>query len=166
MPVLTFVLLTLVPALPPPTCLLPPVAAPVVDPFREPPCTWCPGNRGLTYATDPDAIVRAAAAGTVTFSGSVAGTRYVVVDHGDGRRATYGGLAGSALHSGDRIGAGAVVGHSTAALHFGIREGDEYVDPAPLLGRLVERVRLVPTDGTAPRPAPPPRLRCPVARAG
>ena len=33
-----------------PSCLLaPPVAAPVVDPFREPPCAWCPGNRGIEY---------------------------------------------------------------------------------------------------------------------
>lgn len=163
--VLTFALLALAPALPAPSCLLPPVAAPVVDPFREPSCPWCPGNRGLTYATDPDTAVRAAAAGTVTFSGTVAGIRYVVVDHGDGRRATYGGLAGTALSAGDPVTAGAIVGRSMSELHFGIRQADDYVDPAPLLGRLVERPRLVPTDGTPARPAPPPRLRCPVARA-
>jgi murein DD-endopeptidase MepM/ murein hydrolase activator NlpD len=171
MVVLTFALLAVLAVVPAPaliapgSCLLPPVATPIVDPFRDPSCPWCPGNRGLTYATAPDTAVRAAAAGTVTFSGVVAGTRYVVVDHGDGRRATYGGLAGSAVRVGDHVAAGTIVGRSGAELHFGLREGEVYIDPAPLLARPVERARLVPTDGTPPRPAPPPRLRCPPARA-
>ena len=163
--VLTFALLALVPAAPGASCLLPPVAAPVADPYREPACTWCPGNRGLTYATQPGDVVRAASAGAVTFSGTVAGTRYVVVDHGDGLRATYGGLAGTTLGTGDMVAAGEAVGRTTGDLHFGLRRGDDYIDPAPLLGRLVERPRLIPTDGTPPRPAPAPRLRCPVVRA-
>ena len=75
-----------------PACLLPPVVAPVVDPFRDPGCAWCPGNRGLTYGVATGTVVRAAAAGSVTFSGRVAGTRYVVVEHAaGGLRATYGG---------------------------------------------------------------------------
>ena len=143
------------------SCLLPPVAAPVVDPFREPACPWCPGNRGLTYDVAAGTLVRAAAAGTVTFSGPVAGTFYLVVEHADGLRATYGQLAGSHLAAGDVVVAGATVGQSAGGLHFGLREGDRYIDPAQFLGRLVERARLVPTDGSAPRPAPPPRLTCP-----
>ena len=67
-----------------PACLRPPVVAPVVDPFREPACEWCPGNRGLTYGAPAGTVVRAAAAGTVSFSGVVAGTRYVVVEHAAG----------------------------------------------------------------------------------
>ena len=145
------------------SCLLPPVAAPVADPFREPACPWCPGNRGLTYDVAAGTPVRAAAAGTVTFSGTVAGTFYVVVEHADGLRATYGELAGSHLAPGQDIGAGALVGTSAGGLHFGLRRGERYIDPAPLLGRLVERARLVPTDGSPARPAPPPRLQCPVA---
>ena len=102
--------------------------------------------------------VRAAAAGVVSFAGVVAGTRYVVVDHAaGGLRATYGDLAASELAVGDVVAAGAVVGRvGERGLHFGLRRGETYVDPAPLLGRLVERPRLVPTDGTPPRPAPPP----------
>ena len=107
--------------------------------------------------------MRAAAAGTVTFSGAVAGQFYVVVEHADGLRATYGRLAGSGLSAGDRVAAGAVVGRSSGGLYFGLRRGELYVDPAPLIGRLVERRRLIPTDGTPARPAPPPRLRCPAA---
>jgi murein DD-endopeptidase MepM/ murein hydrolase activator NlpD len=162
--VLALAVLAFVPSLPTPSCLQPPVSVPVVDPYREPPCAWCPGNRGLTYAPATGTAVRAAAGGTITFSGVVAGTPYVVVDHGDGLRATYGGLAGSAWQAGDRIATGAIVGRSTGEVHFGIRRGEQYVDPAPLLGRLVERPRLVPTDGTPARPAPSPRLRCPVVR--
>ena len=32
-------------------CWRPPVPAPVVDPFREPACRWCRGNRGIDYGT-------------------------------------------------------------------------------------------------------------------
>jgi murein DD-endopeptidase MepM/ murein hydrolase activator NlpD len=146
------------------SCLLPPVTAPVVDPFREPACRWCPGNRGIEYAVPSGTPVRAVATGTVTFSGLVAGTFYLVVDHGDGVRATYGRLTGSHLRVGSVVVAGAVVGTSTGSLHFGLRDGDQYVDPAPRLGRLVERARLVPTDGSPPRAAPPARLECPARR--
>ncbi len=144
-------------------CLRPPVVAPIADRFRDPPCPWCAGNRGLQYAVAAGTPVRAAAAGTVTFAGLVAGVRYVVLAHADGLRATYGGLASSPRSVGDRVPAGAVVGTSGAGLHFGIRRGDVYLDPEPMLGELRRRPRLVPIDGTAPRPAPPPVLRC---RAG
>ncbi len=144
-----------------PSCLLPPVDAPVADPFRPPPCVWCPGNRGLQYDVPAGTPVRAAAAGVVTFSGVVAGTRYLVLEHADGLLATYGQLASTPWRAGDHVASGATVGESAGGLHFGLRRGDEYVDPGPLLGRLVRRARLVPTDGTPPRPAPEPRLRCP-----
>ena len=142
------------------SCLLPPVVAPVADPFREPACPFCAGNRGIEYAVPAGTPVRAAAAGTVTFSGVVAGTFYLVVEHADGVRATYGQLTGSHLGVGSPVTAGAIVGVSAGGLHFGLRVGDRYIDPAPWLGRLVERARLVPTDGSAPRRAPPPRLTC------
>jgi len=147
-----------------PACLLPPVVAPVLDPFREPACEWCAGNRGITYGTRAGVDVRAAAGGTVTFSGVVAGTRYVVVEHdAGGLRATYGGLTSTRLSVGDAVAAGDVVGDAAGELHFGLRRGETYVDPGPLLGRLVERARLVPTDGTARRAAPPARLVCPAS---
>jgi len=147
-------------------CLRPPVEAPIVDPFRDPPCPWCAGNRGLQYATPAGTIVRAAGAGEVTFAGLVAGVRYVVIAHADGLRATYGGLAASALEAGDRVPAGAEVGTAGASLHFGLRRGDRYLDPEPRLGRLQPVPRLVPIDGTPSRPGPPPRLRCPTAAGG
>lgn len=146
-----------------PPCWPPPVDAPIVDHFRAPACPWCPGNRGVTYAVASGTAVRAVAAGVITFAGSVAGTGYVVLQHADGRRATYGGVAGTGFRVGQPVAAGSIVGWvERGELHFGLRRGEEYLDPAPFIGRLVDRPRLVPTDGTAARPAPPPVLRCAV----
>jgi murein DD-endopeptidase MepM/ murein hydrolase activator NlpD len=142
-------------------CLLPPVDAPVSRPFEAPPCQWCAGHRGITYAVAAGEPVRAAAAGTVTFSGVVVDVRYVVVRHGDGMLATYGGLSSTQLGSGDAISAGAIIGRSGDGLYFGLRTGpDRYIDPQPLLGQLVVPPYLVPTDGTPRRPPPQPVLRC------
>jgi murein DD-endopeptidase MepM/ murein hydrolase activator NlpD len=142
-------------------CLLPPVDAPIARPFDAPPCRWCAGHRGLTYDVADGTPVRAAEAGTVTFSGIVVDVRYVVVRHADGLLATYGGLASSPLSGGDRVATGSIVGRSGATLYFGLRSGPEsYIDPQPLLGLLVVPPYLVPTDGTPRRPPPEPVLRC------
>jgi murein DD-endopeptidase MepM/ murein hydrolase activator NlpD len=144
------------------TCLLPPVDAPVTRPFEAPPCRWCAGHRGITYGVAAGTPVRAAAAGTVTFSGVVVGVLYVVVRHGDGLLATYGGLSSAGVDAGDVVATGATVGIAGGDLHFGLRTGpDAYIDPVPMLGELVIPPYLVPTDGTPPRPPPAPLLRCP-----
>ena len=142
-------------------CWPPPVVADVADPFRLPACVWCPGNRGIEYATDPGTPVRAVAAGTVSFAGAVAGVRHVVVRLADGHRVTYGGLDRVLVDIGDVVVARQVVGTTERHLHLGLRDGDRYVDPTPLLGRLRGRARLVPLDGGPARPAPPPLLHCP-----
>ena len=141
-------------------CWRPPVSAPVSDPFREPACRWCPGNRGIEYATHTGDAITAVTSGEVTFSGTVAGRRYIVIRHPDGRRATYGNLSDRLHAQGDVIATGAVVGHAAGAFHFGLREGERYVDPAPSIGRLAGVVRLVPADGSAAAPAGPTRLVC------
>jgi murein DD-endopeptidase MepM/ murein hydrolase activator NlpD len=137
------------------------VEAPIVRTFVAPPCQWCAGHRGITFAATTGTPVRAAAAGTVTFSGVVVDIRYVVVRHADGLMATYGALLSTSLSAGDVVGAGAVVGRSGGELYFGLRTGpDQYIDPQPLLGELVVPPYLVPSDGTAGRPPPEPVLRC------
>jgi murein DD-endopeptidase MepM/ murein hydrolase activator NlpD len=141
-------------------CWRPPVVAEVIDPFREPECRWCAGNRGIEYATTPGTAVVAVATGRVTFSGTVAGREYVVVDIGGTRRVTFGGLAERRRRTGEVVRAGDVVGITAGSLHFGLRISETYVDPAPYIGRLVGRVRLLPTDG---RTAPPSR---PIVRCG
>lgn len=142
-------------------CWTPPVVAPVSDPFRNPACAWCAGNRGIEFGTEPGAVVTAVATGRVTFAGSVTGTVYVVVRHGDGRRVTYGNLDSEGYDTGDLIVRGQLVGRTAGAFHLGLREGDRYLDPGPYLGRLVPRPRLIPVDGSRANPAPPPRLTCP-----
>jgi murein DD-endopeptidase MepM/ murein hydrolase activator NlpD len=141
-------------------CWLPPVVGTVVDPFRAPPCPWCAGNRGLDYRLDGAADVRAAASGRVEYSGVVAGIRYLVVRLPNGWRHTYGQLRSTPLSTGASVVAGTVVGRAADRFFFGLRVGDDYADPAPYLGRLVGRRRLVPVDGSPPRVAPPPTLRC------
>jgi murein DD-endopeptidase MepM/ murein hydrolase activator NlpD len=140
-------------------CWQPPVDAPVADPYREPACRWCPGNRGIEYRTRPGTPVRVVAAGRVTFAGSVAGERYVVVRHADGRRATYGNLASVAVGQGDAVVARSIIGVAARSTHFGLRRGGTYVDPTPYLGRPVTVARLIPVDGTPAAPPRPPRLR-------
>lgn len=141
-------------------CWTPPVAAPVRDPFREPACPWCPGNRGIEYATTAGQVAVVAVTGRVTFAGSVAGTVYVVVEVGDGRYVTYGRLLDVSHEVGDIVVRGRPLGRVATSFHFGVRQGERYVDPAPLLGRLVARPRLVPLDGTSPAAAPPAVLQC------
>ena len=143
-------------------CLLPPVDAPVARPFDAPPCPWCAGHRGLSFDVPAGTPVRAAAAGTVTFSGVVVDIRYVVVRHADGLLATYGGLESATVGQGATVAAGSTVGQSGPEVYFGLRTGpDAYIDPEPLLGELVVPPYLVPTDGSAPRRPPQPVLRCP-----
>jgi murein DD-endopeptidase MepM/ murein hydrolase activator NlpD len=141
-------------------CWQPPVAAPVSDPFRAPVCQWCPGNRGIEYATRPGTTVRSVGSGSVSYAGTIAGTRYVVVRLANGWRVTYGDLASSDLRTGDLVLARSAVGVASTRLHFGVRVGPRYVDPDPYLGEWTHRVRLIPLNGTAAAPAGRPRLTC------
>ena len=134
-------------------CMMAPVQAPVVVVFRAPSCAYCSGQRGIEYAVGFKTPVLAAATGDVTFSGVVAGTRYVVVRQGGGLLATYGMLDDTPLHRGDSVQTGQVIGWATNRLYFGLRRDGEYVDPVPLLSSVTRRHRLVPTDGSVPRSA-------------
>ncbi|MEP7045457.1 MAG: peptidoglycan DD-metalloendopeptidase family protein [Ilumatobacteraceae bacterium] len=148
------------------TCYVPPIDAPVVDPFRAPACVFCSGNRGLEYLPHSGATVVAAAPGVVAFSGMVAGVRYLVVDQADGRTATYGRIAVARVGVGHLVVAGDVVATTGDHFYFGLRQGQVYIDPAPFLGSPRYRPRLVPTDGSAPRTPPRPTLVCAAPRRG
>ncbi len=110
----------------------------------------------------PGTSVRAAAGGVVRFSGEVAGTLYVVIEHPSGLRTTYGRLSSVGLGIGVSVPAAGPVGTAGARLFFGVRApvrlGGGYLDPARFLARLVGPARLVPTDGS---PARNPRLGTP-----
>lgn len=129
--------------------------------FDPPPRPWLPGHRGVDLVAAPGAEVRAAGAGTVLFAGAVAGRPVLTVGHGDGLRTTYEPVR-SRLAAGTRVDAGAPVGEllaghpgcaAGACLHWGLRHGDDYLDPLALLG--LGRVRLLPLDPTPATPTDP-----------
>lgn len=138
----------------------PPVPGPVVEAFRPPACTWCPGNRGIDYAPEPGTPVVASAAGVVTVAGPVGGTLLVVVAHADGLRTTYHDLATVSVGVGAHVDQGTLLGLSGSHLHFGVRRGARYLDPAALLAAPGERPRLVPV-ARPPAGAPDGRPRHP-----
>ncbi|WP_372443688.1 M23 family metallopeptidase [Nucisporomicrobium flavum] len=129
---------------------------PVADPqvtrrFDPPPHPWQAGHRGVDLAAPPGTPVRAAAAGTVVFVGRIAGRGVVSVAHPGGLRTTYEPVSTGPLHVGDVVSAGQQLGTlapghpgcpSHACLHWGLRRGDDYLDPLTLLG--AGRVRLLP----------------------
>jgi hypothetical protein len=110
----------------------PPVAAPVVDPFRAPATPYGPGNRGLTYDTHAGDLVRAAGDGTVVFAGRVGTSLHVTVLHADGVRTSYSFLRRIDVAKGRVVRRGDPVGTAGDSFHLGARRGDAYFDPASL----------------------------------
>jgi triacylglycerol esterase/lipase EstA (alpha/beta hydrolase family) len=123
---------------------IPPVDAPIGDPFRPPASAYGPGNRGLEYVTEAGTPVVASADGTVTFAGVVAGSRHVTILHADGVRTSYSFLADVGVVRGQRVSQGDRVGTAGDRLHFGARAGDAYFDPAALFTGSTTEVELLP----------------------
>ncbi|OLZ43987.1 murein hydrolase activator EnvC family protein [Amycolatopsis keratiniphila] len=129
--------------------------APSVTRYFEPPSTpYGPGHRGVDLAAAPGTNVLAAAEGVVMFAGQVAGRGVVSIDHEGGLRTTYQPLAPT-VTAGDQVYRGQVLGTlaaghpgcpEPACLHFGVRRGEEYVDPLALIGEPSE-IRLKPWEG-------------------
>lgn len=128
----------------------PPVDGPIVDHFRPPPTPYAAGNRGVDFATEAGDPVHAAADGLVVFAGQVGDSRHVVVLHDDGLRTSYSFLTGVDVHRGDRVHRGDVVGRAGHDLHFGVRAGDRYLDPEPLLVGGEPDVHLIPVEAYRP----------------
>ncbi len=127
--------------------------------FEPPDVTWGAGHRGVDLLGSPGAPVRSALSGTVSFAGVIAGRGVVVVSHG-ARRTTYEPVAawvraGDGVEGGQQIGVlepGASHCAPRACLHWGLREGDQYLDPLTLLGAApVRLLPLTPSDEPAGR---------------
>jgi hypothetical protein len=140
--------------------LIPPVDAAISRPFDAPDGIYGAGHRGVDYALPTGTRIRAAGAGRVTFAGNVAGLLAVTVQHPAGVRTTYSVLSRILVAAGDEVQQGQWIGlsgvtHPGAApgLHFGVKVGDAYVDPATLLGKsdVTEALHLAPL---AWRPVP------------
>nr|WP_083929617.1 M23 family metallopeptidase [Catelliglobosispora koreensis] len=129
-----------------------PVEGVVVRRFTVGPHPWSPGHRGVDIAAEAGVPVRAAGDGIVHFAGWVVSRPVVSVAHSNGTRTTYEPVepsvtAGQTVVTGQIIGV-LLTGHD-GALHFGLRQGETYLDPLVLLGR--GRVRLLPLARPASR---------------
>ncbi|WP_228266144.1 peptidoglycan DD-metalloendopeptidase family protein [Microlunatus elymi] len=110
----------------------------VVRGFDPPAQQWGAGHRGVDLSGSPGAPVLAAAAGTISYAGMLAGRGVMVVDHGS-LRTTYEPVTailpvGTKVRAGQQIGTLAA-GHcgQDTCLHWGLKRGDSYLDPL-LLG--------------------------------
>src|SRR2546428_10952692 len=61
-----------------------PLPGAVIRGYEPPTSPYGPGHRGIDIAAPVGTPVLAAAAGTVSFAGRVAGSLYVTIDHGAG----------------------------------------------------------------------------------
>ena len=124
----------------------------VPRPFEAPAHRYAAGHRGADLASAPGTPVRAAGDGVVSYAGLVAGRGVVVVEHGD-LRTTYEPVT-AVVDVGTPVAAGEVVGRLEtghagcpvlACLHWGLRRGEDYLDPVRLVAP--GPVRLLPLDG-------------------
>lgn len=121
----------------------------VVQRFDPPEHDWEPGHRGVDLRGRPGQVVRSALPGRVGFVGAIGGKPVVTVLHG-GRRTTYEPVVASVVE-GQTVAAGDPLGRlvtrsshcfPATCLHWGLIEGEAYLDPLELIG--AQPVRLLP----------------------
>lgn len=126
----------------PGTWCAPPSCSPsgnAVRAFDLPEHDWLPGHRGVDLEGTPGEHVGAPATGVVTFAGPVGNRPLIVITHDDGRRTTLEPVTplvaqGASVQRGEPVGILEAEGaHCPRCLHWGVREGDSYVDPFELL---------------------------------
>lgn len=134
-----------------------PVVGPVIRGFEVPNGQFGAGHRGIDIAAPFGSEMVAAQDGVVAFAGWVAGALFVSIDHPDGLRSTYSWLESASVSGGQAVTQGEPIGttghgHPEALvphLHFGVRDGDTYLDPLSLLepGSVAGLIHLAPLDG-------------------
>ena len=108
----------------------------VLRAFDPPDKPWMSGHRGVDLEATHDGVpVTSPEAGTVSFAGVVVDRPVITIDHGNGLRSSFEPVesdlaAGAVVAKGDTIGR-LLPGHcgSLACVHWGVRRGDEYVNP-------------------------------------
>jgi murein DD-endopeptidase MepM/ murein hydrolase activator NlpD len=135
-----------------------PVVGPVIRGFEEPTGPYGPGHRGIDIAAPFGTPMVAAQDGVVAFAGSVGGSLFISIDHPDGVRTTYSWVSSIAVHKGQQVNRGEVIGLTGNGhpdgdqphLHFGARVGTTYIDPMLLLvrGDVSGLIHLAPLEGT------------------
>ncbi|MFF5988989.1 M23 family metallopeptidase [Prauserella flavalba] len=113
----------------------------VARPFDAPEHAYGPGHRGVDLVASPGQDVLAAGPGYVVFAGRLAGRGVVSVEHDGGLRTTYEPVE-PRVSSGDQVSQGQVIGTvaaghagcpAAACLHWGVRRGEEYLNPLRLV---------------------------------
>jgi murein DD-endopeptidase MepM/ murein hydrolase activator NlpD len=135
------------------------VAGPVIRGFEPPLGPYGAGHRGIDIAAPFGTPFRAPAPGVISFAGTVAGHRFVSIDHGGGVVSSYSWVSQILVRKGDAVGRGTVVGltgfgHPGADpphVHIGVRVDGVYVDPLSFLGPpdLVSLIHLAPIGAVA-----------------
>lgn len=133
--------------------------ATVIRGFEPPPEEWLAGHRGVDLEARPGTEVFAPAAGTVHFSGMVAGRPVLTLRVGS-HLSSFEPVE-STLRAGERVEAGAVLGTLAAeprhcpdssCVHWGVRQNGAYVDPMGLLA--VSRSPILLPQAERPEPLP------------
>lgn len=123
----------------------------VAHDFAPPAVRYAAGHRGVDLAAAAGDPVRAAGAGRVTYAGLLAGRGVVVVSHG-ALRTTYEPVT-AAVPVGADVALGELIATlepahagcaAPACLHWGLRRGEDYLDPLRLVAR--RPVRLLPVE--------------------
>ncbi|GAA2520434.1 MAG: M23 family metallopeptidase [Kocuria sp.] len=104
--------------------------------FEAPAKKWLPGHRGVDLHAPPGTEVHAPQAGTVSFTGVVVDREVLTIDHGDGHKSSFEPVLAT-VGGGDRVTRGQVIGKVAepghgpggTAVHWGVREDREYVNP-------------------------------------
>lgn len=114
---------------------LPPRPA-VARRFDPPAKPWLSGHRGVDLlASGEGATVMSPEAGSVSFVGTVVNRPVIAIDHGNGLRSSFEPVV-SKLAEGTPVAKGEAIGilepgHCSEApcLHWGVRRGEEYLNP-------------------------------------
>lgn len=129
-----------------------PLSGPIVRSFDPPDVAWGAGHRGVDVAGQPGDPIVAPRDGVVSYAEVLAGRPVLVIDHGETRTTLEPVEAvvavGARVRAGDVVGR-LVAGHAcpaTACLHWGLKRGDEYLDPVPTGG---SEPRLLPDSAAA-----------------
>lgn len=123
----------------------------VLRAFDPPARPWLSGHRGVDLQAAFDgAPVTSPALGTVSFVGMVVDRPVVVIDHGNGLRSSFEPVD-STLRPGDAVGRGSALGRElpghcggTPCIHWGVRRGDEYLNPLAFVMDLRPSILLPP----------------------
>ncbi|PJJ63583.1 peptidase M23-like protein [Compostimonas suwonensis] len=122
---------------------------PIVRGFEAPPHPYGAGHRGIDIAATPGQLVRAPAAGTVSFAGVVVDRGVLSIAHPGGLVSSYEPVEtqlaeGRSVSPGEAIATIDGTSHcGSSCLHLGVRLDGEYVSPLLLLGG-IERAVLLP----------------------